>query len=456
MPTTDTDAHDDAYDPFEDFNRSAGIGVVENPYPIFAMVRAEHPMKREEFDLSMMGDEPAVELADDMAVFTAFGFDAVQQVLKDGETFSSAGYAEVMGQVMGHTILEMDEPEHHTYRGLVQQAFSRKAMESWETDLVRGVVDEHIDAFIDRGRADLVRELTFPFPVVVIARMLGLPREDLPMFHRNAVEVISAGFDIERATRASQTLYDYFSAIISDRRLHPSDDVISVLAQAELEGTRLDDDEICAFLRLLLPAGAETTYRSSSNLLVGLLTNPEQLDALRADRGLMNQAIEEGLRWEPPLLGILRTATRDTEVEGVFVPAGATISVSIGSANHDEKYWENAEEFDIFRPQKQHLAFAWGPHMCLGLHLARMETKVVLTQLFDRLPNLRLDPDADGATDQRHDLPRAACARRRLGLTGTPRATRRTLTPTSGREGDSHAARRFGPGQCRRSRGRAT
>ena len=101
----------------------------------------------------------------DIDVFTAFGFDAVQQVLKDGETFSSAGYADVMGPVMGHTILEMDEPEHHTYRGLVQQAFSRKAMETWERDVVRDVVDEHIDAFVDRGRADLVRELTFPFPV---------------------------------------------------------------------------------------------------------------------------------------------------------------------------------------------------------------------------------------------------------------------------------------------------
>jgi len=207
--------------------------------------------------------------------------------------------------------------------------------------------------------------------------------------------MISAGFDFDRAKVASQQLYEYFCGIIADRRAHPSDDVISVLSQAELETTRLTDDEICAFLRLLLPAGAETTYRSSSNLLVGLLTHPEQLDALRADRALMPQAIEEGLRWEPPLLGIMRTATRDTEVVGVPVPAGSTIAVSIGSANHDERYWDNAEEFDLFREPKQHLAFAWGPHMCLGLHLARMETRVLLTQLFDRLPNLRLDPDAD-------------------------------------------------------------
>jgi cytochrome P450 len=217
------------------------------------------------------------------------------------------------------------------------------------------------------------------------------------MFHRRAVTVISAGFELDRARQASHELYEYFCAIIEERRADPSDDVISVLAQAELEGTRLTDEEICSFLRLLLPAGAETTYRSSSNLLWGLLSHPEQLDALRNHRSLVPQAIEEGLRWEPPLLGIMRTATRDTEVEGVHVPAGSVVAVNIGSANHDEKYWDDPEAFDIFRPARQHLAFAWGPHMCLGLHLARMETRVVLTQLLDRLPGLRFDPETEPA-----------------------------------------------------------
>jgi cytochrome P450 len=389
------------YDPFEEFNRSAGMGIVENPYPIYALERRAHPMKREELDgATLVTEDVEVEfipLDRSVGLFTAYSFDAVQQVLKDGETFSSAAYADVMGQVMGHTILEMDEPEHHTYRGLVQQAFSRKAMETWEREVVVAVVDEHIDAFVERGtnRADLVRELTFPFPVVVIARLLGLPRNDLPKFHRLAVQVISAGFDFERAAQAGQEIHDYFCGIIAERRRSPSDDIISVLANAELEGTRLTDDEITAFLRLLLPAGAETTYRSSSNLLWGLLSHPDQLDALRADRALMPQAIEEGLRWEPPLTGIMRTATRDTEVEGVFVPAGSTIGVSIGSANHDEKYWTDPDEFDIFRPQRQHLAFAWGPHMCLGMHLARMETRVALNRLLDRLPGLRFDPDIE-------------------------------------------------------------
>ncbi|HZJ28074.1 MAG TPA: cytochrome P450 [Acidimicrobiia bacterium] len=398
------------YDPFEDFNRSAGIGVVEDPYPMFALARQQAPLIKQDMTAAAALDvDVATEVAEDAAdtldfvdlgdmpnVFTAFSFDAVQAVLRDGEIFSSKGYAEVMGPVMGHTILEMDEPEHHTYRSLAQQAFSRKAMEHWERDLVAPIVDEHIDRFIDRGRAELVRELTFPFPVNVIAGMLGLPREDLPRFHRWAVELISVGFDAERGLRASAALYDYFQAIITDRRAAPREDVISVLAHAELDGQRLTDDEIIAFLRLLLPAGAETTYRSSSNLLFGLLSRPDQLDALREDRSLMGQAIEEGLRWEPPLLNIMRTSTRDTVVEGIEIPAGSTVVVNMGSANHDERYWgDHPDEFDLFRAPRQHLAFAFGPHMCLGMHLARMETTVVLNRVLDRLPGLRFDPDAD-------------------------------------------------------------
>jgi len=387
------EAIDGTYDPFEEFNRSVGAGVVEDPYPLLAMAREKGPVLKENLEAELLADGTAPPAGPE--VFTAFSYDAVQTVLRDGETFSSAGYADVMGAVMGHTILEMDEPEHHTYRGLVQQAFSRKAMERWETEAVGPIVDECIDAFVDRGQAELVRELTLPFPVNVIARMLGLPREDLPQFHRWAIELISVSFDWDRGTRASAQLRDYFARVLADRRAHPADDLMSTLAVAELDGQHLTDEEIFAFLRLLLPAGAETTYRSSSNLLFGLLTNPDQLDALRADRALMPQAIEEGLRWEPPLTTIVRTATRDTVVDGVEVPFGAIVITNMGSANHDEKYWERSEEFDIHREQRQHLAFAFGPHMCLGMHLARMETRIVLERIFDRLPNLRLDPAAD-------------------------------------------------------------
>ncbi|HEY3723692.1 MAG TPA: cytochrome P450 [Acidimicrobiia bacterium] len=389
------------YDPFEEFNRSAGIGVVEDPYPMFKLARATAPLIREDVramaGLEVEGEDQAAFIDPDLLgeipdVYTAFTFDAVQAVLRDGEVFSSKGYEDVMGQVMGHTILEMDEPEHHTYRGIVQQAFSRKTMERWEVEAITPIVDEHIDAFIDRGHAELVRELTFPFPVRVIARLLGLPNSEMEHFHRLAVELISVGFDMDRGLAASQALGDYLGAILADRRESPADDLMSTLAQAELDGQHLTDDEIFAFLRLLLPAGAETTYRSSGNLLFGLLNDPAQLDAVRHDRSLIPQAIEEGLRWEPPLLTIIRTATRDTEVEGMPIPAGSMVVINMGSANHDEKYWTDPERFDIFRTQRQHLAFAFGPHMCLGMHLARMETRIVLDRLLDRLPDLRLDP----------------------------------------------------------------
>jgi cytochrome P450 len=327
-------------------------------------------------------------------LFTAYSYEAVHSVLGDGATFSSAGYADIMGVVFGKSILQMDEPEHGAYRGVLQQAFTKRAMERWETDLVGPLVDRTIDGFVDDGRVDLVRHLLFPFPLAVIAALLGLPEDDLERFHRLAVELIGVMVDWDRAVKASAALKDYFATMVEQKRAEPRDDMISVLASAEQDGQRLTDDDIFAFCRLLLPAGAETTYRSSSNLMFGLLTDPQQLDALRGDRSLIPQAIEEGLRWEPPLTIISRTATRDAEVCSTEIPEGATVICNLGSANHDEQRWEDPDRFDIRRPRHPHIGFAHGPHLCLGLHLARMETSVALNLLLDRLPDLRLDPDA--------------------------------------------------------------
>jgi cytochrome P450 len=157
----------------------------------------------------------------------------------------------------------------------------------------------------------------------------------------------------------------------------------------------LSDEEIFSFLRLLLPAGAETTYRASGNFLFGLLTHPDQLDALRADRSLMPQAVEEAIRWETPLLITTRRCTSDTELAGVEIPAGANVIAHLGSANHDETRWDRAEVFDIHREPQPQIAFGAGPHMCLGIHLARLELRVAVNRLLDRLPGLRLDPDGD-------------------------------------------------------------
>ncbi|MCZ6463521.1 MAG: cytochrome P450 [Proteobacteria bacterium] len=382
-------------DPFDDFNRAQGAGTVRTPYPMFAELRAQGPVVKIKPSQFMGAQAPDVDESLLPDLYSAVSHDAVSEILRDGKRFSSKGYALTMGPVMGHSILEMDEPEHSRYRGLIQMAFSKKALERWEHELVGPVIHGLIDRFAERGHADLVRELTFPFPVSVIAGMIGLPKEDHDDFHRWAVELISVGFDLQRGMAASQKLRDLFARVLALRREDPQDDLMSVLAHSDLDGTVLDDEAIFAFLRLLAPAGAETTYRSSSNLLCGLFTYPNQLEALRADRGLMDAAIEEGLRWECPLTGILRTASEATEVCGVPLPAGAMIYINMGAANHDETRYERAEEFDIFRPARQHMAFAFGPHRCLGMHLARMETRLVVNAVLDRLPNVRLDPSAE-------------------------------------------------------------
>jgi cytochrome P450 len=330
------------------------------------------------------------------AMFLVYRHDDVAHVLRDGETFSSHNLIDIMGPAMGeHIILGMDEPEHRRHRALVSTAFRQKILAHWETSLVRAVIDDLIDVFAERGHAELVRELTFPFPSQVIAGVLGLPRTDYPQFQRWSVAIISINSNWERGIAASAALKDYLADVLATRRASPQDDLVSDLAHVELDGERLDDEEIFSFLRLLLPAGVETTYRASGNLLFALLSHPEQLDAVRQDRSLVPQAIEELLRWEPPLLLTSRVTTRDTEIGGVPIPAGSSVTPMLGSANRDDARYSDPDSFDIFRDPKQHISFGHGPHMCLGMHLARMEMRVVLNALLDRLPDLRLDPDGD-------------------------------------------------------------
>jgi cytochrome P450 len=384
---------EDDYDPFQEFNRVQGRSAVRNPYPEFEELRNRCPVQKIDMR-QLLGNEFPIPPDVVLEVYAALNHEAASEVLRDPHRFTSRGYAMSMGQVFGHSILEMDPPEHTRYRALIQHAFTKRALDRWERELVGPVVHGLIDRFIERGSADLVRELTFPFPVAVIAGMIGVPKDQHQNFHRWAVELISVQFARERGVAASEKLGNLFAEILADRRKQPRDDLTSVLAHAEIDGSKLSDADIFAFLRLLAPAGAETTYRSSSNLLLALLTHPSQLEALRQDRSLIPQAIDEGLRWECPLTGIMRIATAETEVAGAKLPAGALVNVNLGAANHDDARYEDPERFDIFRPRKQHLAFASGPHTCLGMHLALMETRVVLEAILDRLANLQLDSEA--------------------------------------------------------------
>jgi len=240
-----------------------------------------------------------------------------------------------------------------------------------------------------------VKDFTFDYPSQIIAGLLGLPEQDYPQFQRWSISLLSWLMNPERGLAASAALCDYFAPILEARRAEPKDDLISALAEAEIDGQQLENEEIYSFLRLLLPAGVETTYRSLGSLLFALLSEPAQLDAIRADRSLLPQAIEEGVRWESPLLTITRVATRDTELGGVQIPAGATVMPMLGSANRQDDRYPDPDKFDIFRQAKANLGWGHGVHVCLGMHLARLEMRTAINLLLDRLPNLRMDPDGD-------------------------------------------------------------
>lgn len=379
-----------SFDPFE-LTDTVG-GTVRDPYPRMRALRAESPVHTGFVDLGGPGGSEVSDRA-----VTVLGYDEVVQVLRDGQTFSSSVYGSVIGMVMGRTILEMDEPQHRAHRALVAPAFRSKVLRRWELDLVRSVVDERIDTFVGRGRADLVRELTFTFPVQVIARILGLPREDYPRFQRWAIEITSVAANWARGVAASAALREYFSQVLEERRRQPEDDLITDLTQVEVEGERLTDEEIFSFLRLLLPAGIETTYRATSSMLFGLLMHPDQFARVRADRSVIPQAFEETLRWESPVGLVLRRATRDVELAGVGVTEGADVVLVLGSANHDERRFDHPEEFDVLRSNRQHVGFGFGAHACLGMHLARMEARVALEALLDRFDRIDLDPEPGAA-----------------------------------------------------------
>ncbi len=325
---------------------------------------------------------------------TVLGYEECQTVLTHPDTFSSSIYELIMGPVMGRTLLELEGAEHRASRALVSPSFRTALLERWRTELVELVVHELIDGFAPRGRAELAREFTFAFPVQVIARIMGLPREDYLRFQRLSIELLNVVYNWDCGIAASAALKAYFKEILAERRRSPQDDLISTLAESEIDGARLSDDEIFAFLLLILPAGVETTYRASGNLLVALLTEPTLLETLRADRGMLRGAIEEALRWEPPITTVVRRAVRDCELGGVAIPAGTNVSVSVAAANRDPTRYPDPDRFDPTRKNIAHLTFGGGPHLCLGMHLARMEAAVAINALLDRLPDLRLDPSA--------------------------------------------------------------
>src|SRR5690349_2737032 len=319
-----------------------------------------------------------------------------ETVLRDADTFSSSINAEHIGQFMGDLILAMNGVEHRTYRNLVAKAFRASQLERWDETLVRPTIDRLLDAIAPLGQADLVASITSVYPVQVICGIAGVPLEDAAQFAQWAEQINTGPLWPERGMAASQAMVDYLRPLVESRRANPTGDFLSDLVHQEVDGEQLSDSKIYGFLRLLLPAGAETTFRVMGNCLYALLAHPDVLERVYADRALIAEVIEETLRWETSVTQVSRVAARDTEVAGCPIAAGSPVGVITASANHDETRWDDADEWKLGRPVQHHLAFGTGPHQCLGMHLARLELRVGLDRILDRLADLRFDPDRIG------------------------------------------------------------
>lgn len=347
---------------------------------------AEHPSEAGVFagetDGSVMG----------RPLYWVTGWETAGQVLRDSGRFSSRINYETMGPVMGKLILSMDGEEHRRYRDLVARAFRASSLERWADELIQPTVDSLVDAIAPKGRADLVSEFTHAYPVQIIASILGVPVEDHVQFQRWAEDINCGPTDWERSRSASSAMTGYLEPIVAERRANPTGDLISDLVSAEVSGRRLDDEHLYGFLRLLLPAGAETTYRALGNALLALLTHPRDLARVAADPDLVPAAIEETLRWETPVTMVSREAVEALELGGARVAAGSAVVVATAAADRDPSRYERGELWDLDREPRPHMAFGTGRHQCLGMHLARMEMRIALETVLRRLRGLRLDP----------------------------------------------------------------
>ena len=354
------------------------MSPVVDPYAVYRRLRREQPVICVE---GLLGRDHLVTRYDD-----------VLAILKNPTLFSSRANARAAGLVMGRTILEMDGREHIRHRTLITPFFAPTALRGGVETTIATTVHELIDQFAADGRADLVSQFTFTFPMRVIAHIIGIPIDDFATFHHWAADLLRIGDDPEKGFAASAWIVDYLRPILEQRRAAPDAGLLSALLHTEIDAQRLTDEEVLSFLRLLLPAGAETTYRLLGSTLFALLTHTDQLEEVQADRSKLDLAIEETLRWEAPIQYVSRETTSAATVAGIDIPAGELVSAALGSANRDERHFEEPDRFDLHRRFHDHLAFGLGPHFCAGSNLARAEARIALGALLDRLRNLRLDP----------------------------------------------------------------
>jgi cytochrome P450 len=298
---------------------------------------------------------------------------------------------------IGKSFISEPDPERHLlFRKLATPAFRSRAISSYEKTGLAALAHELVDGLADREEFDLVEEFTARFPYLVITRLLGLPRDREEEFHGWATALLSFRDDPERARKASQALSDFLAPVVAERRREPKNDVISELAAAEIDGRRLDDEEIFSHIRLLFPTGGETTYGSLGNLLYALFTQRESWQRICREPERIPAAVEEGLRWETPI-AVLPRMSRSEPIRfaGTAIPADSWVLFAIAGANRDPDFVSDPDRFDLDRDQPANLVFGRGRKSCPGMHLARKNMRVATEVLAERMPDLELiDPEA--------------------------------------------------------------
>ncbi|BDY27258.1 MULTISPECIES: cytochrome P450 [Mycolicibacterium] len=344
----------------------------------------------------MRANEPVFRDRNGLAA--AASHQAVLDAERNPELFSSAGGIRPDQPGMPYMI-DMDDPAHLLRRKLVNSGFTRKRVMD-KVPSIEKLCDALIDAVCERGECDFVRDIAAPLPMAVIGDMLGVLPEERDMLLRWSDDLV-CGLSSHVDETVIQKLMDTFAAYtaftmeeIKRRRADPTDDLFSILVNAEVEGQRMTDDEIVFETLLILIGGDETTRHTLSGGVEQLLRHRDQWDSLVADAALLPGAIEEMLRWTSPVKNMCRILTADTEFHGAELKAGEKIMLLFESANFDEAVFGDPENFRIDRNPNSHMAFGFGTHFCLGNQLARLELKLMVSRLLARLPDLRL---ADGA-----------------------------------------------------------
>lgn len=397
---TDQDARYDELFQVENEAKALGTPVIDDPYPTWAKLLALGPVHQGTLP-ECMGLPPEWSghfYHPGSTHYTALSFAAVSEAFTNKDNFSSQFYVDMdIERQLGDTILSMDGPRHRRYRDLIQAHFQPAAAAGWWNEkVIQGAVEQLISSIETQGGADLNADFFARLPVHVVTAGFGLSPEQGLAFRYHLQKAGDPRVEEAEKAEAVKQALSILEVVIRARQAEPQDDMISRLTQAQLKedngGTRpLTLMEIMGFCRLIVFAGGGTTWRQLGITTFALLNHRDQLEELKENRGLMQNAVLESTRWHPTDPFFPRKVMKDTTLQGVPLPKDAVLHLCLGSANHDPSRWDNPDKFDLHRPIQRSMAFAAGAHSCLGQHVARQEIAVALNAILDRLPNVRWD-----------------------------------------------------------------